>query len=79
MTRESAPDKARRYLSEGRVVVQVVGPLGVLAKVRGQGAEHLVTFTSQGWHCACPAMRDCSHLIAVGLVTAPLPIRQVAT
>lgn len=75
VTRESAEAKARRYLSEGRVVVQLVGPAGVLARVRGQGTEHRVSLTSAGWHCTCPAFRDCSHLLAVGLVTAPAPVR----
>lgn len=76
MTREGADAKARRYLTEGRVIVQVVSPIhGVLAQVRGDGAVHRVTLTSGGWHCTCPAVHGCSHLLAVGLVTAPAPVR----
>lgn len=71
MTRESAATKARRYLVEGRVVVEVVGTGHLLATVRGDGALHRVTYGRGGWLCACPARSRCAHLLAVGLVTAP--------
>lgn len=73
--RETAETKGRRYLTEGRVVVRAVGHLGVLATVRGSGAEHRVTHTTAGWDCTCPARTHCSHLVAVGLVTAPTTTR----
>ena len=71
MTRESADVKGRRYLTEGRVVVDVVGTGHLAATVRGDGVLHRVSFGRGGWYCTCPAKANCSHLIAVRLVTAP--------
>jgi len=72
MAREGAADKARRYLVEGRVtIVHVSGPR-VLAYVRGDGAVWRCEANGSDWVCPCPAKGRCAHLLAVGLVTAPV-------
>lgn len=70
---ESARFKACRYLSEGRVVIDHAAVGEVAATVRGDGALHHVRYTDSTWTCDCPAPDGarCSHLHAVGLVTAP--------
>lgn len=71
MTRESADAKAKRYLTEGRVIVTRVQPGHIDAAVRGDGAVWPVTYRRGSWLCRCPAQGRCCHLLAVGLVTAP--------
>jgi uncharacterized Zn finger protein len=69
--RENAATKARRYLTEGRVILDRVGPHEVGATARGDGQVHHMGWTpTRGWHCTCPAKGRCSHLLAVGLVVA---------
>lgn len=71
VTREAADMKARRYLTEGRVLVTGVSGDTVNAVVRGDAALHRVQCDRRwGWRCSCPAVGRCSHLLAVGLVTA---------
>ena len=69
--RENAADKARRYLTEGRVTITAVKGPRVVAFVRGDGAVWRCEVHGSDWVCACPAKGRCAHLIAVGLVTAP--------
>lgn len=71
MTRENAAAKARRYLTEGRVVLERVDDEHVIAHVRGHATFHTCTHGRGGWACTCQARGVCSHLLAVGLVTAP--------
>lgn len=70
---EPARHKARRYVVEGRVVVDEAGIGHVRATVRGEGALHVVRYRDDAWSCDCPAPDHarCSHLQAVSLVTAP--------
>jgi hypothetical protein len=69
--RENAYAKSRRYLIEGRVIVEAVNSRGVLAKVRGDGRIYTVDYYAGAWSCDCPARSDrCAHLLAVRLVTA---------
>ncbi len=68
--RENAQDKARRYLAEGRLIVRRVDGPYVLAYVRGDGVLHRVETHAEIGTCTCPARGRCSHLYAVGLVTA---------
>jgi len=71
VTREAADMKARRYLTEGRVLVTGVSGDTVNAVVRGDAALHRVHYDPRrGWRCTCPALGRCSHLQAVGLVVA---------
>lgn len=71
MSRESADDKARRYLTEGRVTVVAVAAERVDAIVKGDGALWQVTYRRGGWHCPCPSRGRCAHLLALGLIVAP--------
>ena len=70
MARESAATKARRYLTEGRVVVTRAEPNRAGAIVRGDGHLWHVTVNGPHWTCTCPCRQRCSHMQAVGLVTA---------
>jgi len=70
--RETAPDKARRYLSEGRVIISDVRLDRVSAAIRGNGTIYATGFSDGVWHCNCPTPTDrCSHLYALRMVTAP--------
>ena len=71
MTRESAVEKAKRLLVEGRVTVLACGPGYARAVVRGDGALYEVTDDARGRSCPCAARGLCAHVRAVGLVTAP--------
>ena len=77
MTRESAHDKARRYLAEGRLTVrQLDRSSGVIAMVRGDsGLVYRAEWAPDlGWSCNCPARSDqCAHLVALRLVTVAHP------
>jgi uncharacterized Zn finger protein len=68
--RENAADKGRRYLTEGRVIITVVGDGQVDAIVRGDGIRHAVAWRPDTWTCTCPARGACSHLLAVRSVVA---------
>lgn len=70
--RESASTKARRYLTEGRLIVRHVEGSNVRAVCRGDGTLYRLGFSAEhGWACDCPARRRCAHLMALGLVVAP--------
>jgi uncharacterized Zn finger protein len=79
MSRESVEVKGRRYLTEGRVVVEAVDPRRIVATVRGSGAIHTVAYEPGGWCCTCEALGRCSHLVALQLVTVAPPIRRAAS
>ena len=68
--RENAAAKARRYVSEGRLIVRHVHGDHVLASCRGDGAIYEQRVNGADWSCDCPARGRCAHLIALGLVTA---------
>jgi uncharacterized Zn finger protein len=75
--RESARDKGRRYLVEGRLTVRHVDSSGVVAFVRGDsGLVYRAEWTPDfyGWSCNCPTRTDqCAHLVALRLVTVAHP------
>lgn len=77
MSRENVEQKARRYLTEGRVVIEAVDRKRIVATVRGSGAMHTVTYEPGGWSCDCPATGRCSHLLAVGLVCVAPIVRRL--
>ena len=58
MSREPAAVKARRYLTEGRVILERVTPKIVVASVRGDGTVHRCAWLSDGWTCTCLARTD---------------------
>jgi uncharacterized Zn finger protein len=70
--REAAPDKARRYLGEGRLIVTRVIGNTIDATCRGDGQTYtLGRNAKRGWHCTCPNLTaNCSHLIALRSVTS---------
>ncbi len=72
MTRESASNKGRRYLVEGRLTIRWASRFdGIAAMVRGDSGEVYSTQwkPGNGWSCTCPARTDqCAHLIALRLV-----------
>jgi hypothetical protein len=69
--RETATSKARRYLTEGRLIIEHINPGEVTATCRGDGTLHRLGWRpSTGWWCTCEARGRCSHLLALGSVTA---------
>jgi hypothetical protein len=67
-------DRARRYLTEGRVTITLVEPGRVLATCFGHKEEHRLGLEpGHGWWCSCPQTGLCSHLLAVQLVTEVKP------
>lgn len=81
MTRENVETKGRRYLTEGRLTVEVVVADAIRARCRGAGAVYdLAHAAGAGWSCSCPARGWCAHLVALSLVvTAPTTSRRSAT
>lgn len=69
--REGAEVKGRRYLTDGRVIVELPQPGRFRAIVRDGGLIYVVTFGRGGWHCTCPARGVCAHLAATHLIAAP--------
>jgi len=69
--REGAEVKGRRYLTDGRLVVELAHPGYFRATVRGGGQIYCVSFGRGGWHCTCPARGVCAHLAAAHLIAAP--------
>lgn len=82
MAAETKAEKALRFISERRLnVEQVVAPdeqtaARIVASCRGDDAEvYRLGFDGRRneWRCTCPANRqfhrECSHLIALKLVT----------
>jgi uncharacterized Zn finger protein len=70
VTRETAAEKARRYLAEGRLTVLEVGPAVIRATCAGDGQVYRCGWWQGEWGCTCPNLRDqCSHLKALRLVT----------
>jgi len=71
VSRESAVAKSKRYLVEGRVVLERVLPGGVIATVRGEGHRYRVEYHAGIWSCSCQAKGPrCCHLLAVKSVVA---------
>ncbi len=70
VTRESTESKGRRYLTEGRLTLSLVAGDVVQAACRGSGEVYRCGHDpAAGWHCTCPARRNCCHLVALQLVT----------
>lgn len=77
MTRENAEMKGRRYLADGRLVLELVDANRIVANIRGNGAIWTTGYERGGWHCSCPAAGRCSHLVALQLVCVAPPVRRV--
>lgn len=68
--RESAYDKATRYLAEHDHASLEAGRHGIAAKVRGEGHVYVTRWLGD-WTCSCENPRPtCSHIAAVKRVTA---------
>jgi hypothetical protein len=72
--RESAERKGRRYLTEGRLIVQRVDVVGIRTACRGGGAIYSLGYENGRWNCQCPALGRCAHLCALISVV----VREVA-
>jgi hypothetical protein len=68
--RENALSKGKRYAAEGRLVIRSVSARTTRAECRGDGAIYKVGYEGGHWSCDCPALGRCSHMYALGLVTA---------
>lgn len=72
--RESASSKARRYVSEGRLLITEVNATRISAICRGDGAIYALGLKGGEWFCDCPAVtRSCSHLLGLRLVVVADP------
>ena len=69
MARENAEAKGRRYLVEGRLVVEHATGGEIRAHCRGGGQVYDLGLERGEWFCSCPALGLCSHLVALQLVT----------
>lgn len=74
MSRETIEAKARRYLGEGRLLVQRVEGDLVEATCTGSETYGLGHNDGRGWWCDCPAFgHRCTHLEALMLVVVRKP------
>jgi hypothetical protein len=76
LSREGVEQKARRYLTEGRLNVIRAGPEGVDATCRGTETVHRLGYRAGRWFCSCPARSRCCHVAALQLVALPAGPRQ---
>jgi uncharacterized Zn finger protein len=71
MARENRATKARRLLSEGRVIVDIVRGRYVRSFVRGDSGEFYEVVHDKGiWSCDCVNSGACSHVEALRLIVA---------
>lgn len=70
MPRETAFERARRLVSEGRLRLTSVHGGHVTATCRGDSASlyRVRHVPGAGWACNCPARSRCGHIIACQLV-----------
>lgn len=73
--RENAETKSRRYLVEGRLLVEHVDERTIRATCRGGGTTYALGHDGAAWYCRCPALGRCSHLIGLQLVTVRVEAR----
>lgn len=69
MPRENADSKGRRYVAEGRLVIERIDRTTIAASCRGSGEIYQLGYRPGEWWCACPSLGRCSHLVALQLVT----------
>lgn len=75
MPRENATEKAHRLLREGRITVLRVGDGSGIVHARARGDSAKVYDLGYDprppgrWRCTCEAKGDCSHLLALKLIT----------
>lgn len=77
---ENAEAKGRRYLIDGRLVVERVDMDAIVASCRGAGQVWRLGWTAtRGWCCTCPARGTCSHLHALQAVTVATETRKASS
>jgi hypothetical protein len=74
-SRENAEAKGRRYLAEGRLLVEHVDARTIRASCRGGGTTYALGHDGAAWYCDCPALGRSSHLVALQLVTVRVEAR----
>ncbi len=82
MPTETIDAKACRLLTTGNVHLVTDAPELVVARVFGDSGVYHVNLADGQWPCTCPASnahRECSHRLAVTLVTLPPWARTSAT
>ena len=67
--RENKEAKARRYLCEGRLIVTAVDSSSIEATCRGGGDVYALGCDRGYWWCGCSAVGECSHVVALKLIT----------
>jgi hypothetical protein len=70
--RETIPEKAVRYIADGRLEIELVSQGRVVASCRGDGGDvYALDFDPrrQRWTCSYPSRRRCCHVTAAELVT----------
>lgn len=70
---ENKDQKARRYLTEGRITVIKMRDDGlIVAEARGSGETYHLGYDPRRkqWRCTCIARGKCSHVTALQLVVA---------
>jgi uncharacterized Zn finger protein len=68
--------KARRYLTEGRVRVEYQTDESGVYRVSGSKV-YTVNFHHSAWACDCPSRTECAHIAAVKLISPLRASRRV--
>lgn len=70
MSRETVPEKALRYLGDGRLKLKHVSDKLIVANCEGDHGVYALGYDTRAgdWRCECPARRHCAHLTALALV-----------
>jgi hypothetical protein len=67
---EMIVEKAARLLVEGRLTVLRANPSEIAARCDGDHGSYVLGWRRDSyWSCSCPALRPCSHVAALRLVT----------
>jgi hypothetical protein len=76
--REDKKTKGRRLLVEGRLQIGLVDDQMIVAACRGDsGTIYNLGWDHDDWYCNCEARTECSHLVALKLVTvSPVTLLQ---
>jgi uncharacterized Zn finger protein len=69
---ETAQERGQRYLSEGRLTLQLVEGATIQATCLGHRRIYRLGHDPEhGWWCSCGPEDPCAHVIALQLVTRP--------
>lgn len=66
---DSVELKARVYLADGKVKVQMLTGERACLIVTGSGNHTYSVLFDNGWACSCPSRNLCAHIIAAKLIT----------